>query len=230
VECDVCKVRSAVGQCEESNVLVCEECSTTCSQCGKRIASSKGHISKSGNVYGGSCHEERAARRAARHHRREAVEEPGPGGGLIPVGTGGPPDDEVLEEEAVLSQWRTAAPWKWSLGFGILGIVLMIVFIAFPSIRGIRLSANFYFPFAVLMLIIPIFALVWAYIGYRNRQFTDDANRGIYGAALAVVTIVLAFWASQSPPPPEELLAIEGTRDEAGDVQQWRQEFLQDRR
>lgn len=233
MECQVCNIRSAIGVCEESQQMICEECSIPCYSCGKRIASNKGHVTKNGHVYCTPCFRERAARRGQRAQQREeeaSAERARPGA---------PPDqaeeEEVFDETMVISRWRTRPPWQWSLILGAAAILAMGLFIVFPSMRvGVRVG-NVFLPVASLLLVLPIMALAWGLIGLLGREYAQDPNRNrvFMGLALAVVAFGMAFFALQPPPLPPEMQELTRSRPQFQSEQEraeWRARFLQGER
>lgn len=228
MECQVCNIRSAVGACEESQMLICEECSVPCYKCGKRIANTKGHVTKSGHIYCTPCFKERAARRSGRDVSREEAKPAR--GGLIPEGDA--KEAEVVEEEAVLSKFRGVEPWKLSLYGGAASLLMMLFFVFFPSYRGVRTPGEGYFPIFVLLALIPAVAgLGWAAAAFLSKQseFDPSRNRALIGVALAIGAFVTSAFAMQAPPLPPELQMLRGDGDQTRtdqERQERRQRFL----
>jgi hypothetical protein len=237
VECQVCQVRSAIGRCEESNKLVCEECSTGCYRCGKRIAVTAGHQTRSGHLYCTPCYKERADRKAARVRQDEPNENmgliqdqvaPRPGRAV----PGEPPDQEV--DEVILSQWEPPAPWKMSLYLALAAILLSFFFMFFPDYRTIPLSGGgtkSYIPLGLLGILLSVIGAVWAVIGLTNVRFIEQRTQTIIGLVLTLIAGVMAISVTKPPPLSDAESALTGSATprqfgSEAEREQWRQNFL----
>jgi hypothetical protein len=236
VECQVCQVRSAIGRCEESNKLVCEECSTGCYRCGKRIAVTAGHQTKSGHLYCTPCYKERADRKAGRSRQAEGGENLG----LIDdepqvARRPGAPEAEQEEavEETVLSRWEPPAPWKMSLYLAGAAILLSLFFMFFPGYRTISFGATAavrYIPLGLFGLLLAAMAVAWSVIGLLGQRFLEQRTYSFIGLFAAIVAGILSI-AVTKPPVVSDLDAIPGSaqsRQFTSDTEreQYRNQFL----
>lgn len=230
VECQICQIRSAVGRCDETNQLVCEECSVACYRCGKRMATTAGHQTKSGHIYCTPCFQARAAKRAG-HEAPVAqglIPDEGPVAARGPAGTA--PVAEI-EEEAVLARWEPPAPWKMSLYLGLVGIALAVFFMLFPGYRSLPLTNGNYIPLGLVGLLLGAIGVVWAVIGLMSPRFVDTRTRNYVGLGIAVVAAILSLTVMQPPPMSSAEAELRGgnrPRQFQNDAEraQWRQKFL----
>lgn len=233
MECEVCKVRSAVGRCEDTQVLVCEECSTGCYGCGKLVVASKAKITKSGHAYCGACYEKRAARKAGRQPEAQAGASAGAQKGLIPTGGEQAAEDaEGVEEIVVLSKWTAPPPWKMSAMLAGVGLAVMLILLAFPSLAVIPLGSNFVYT-AVPLLFIPGLAIVWAVIGLVSKEHYFDRSKCYLGIGIAAVAIVLSLFTMNPPAASLEKELLQGSRPTGMTNEQreeWRQKMLSGQR
>lgn len=233
MECEVCKVRSAVGRCEDTQVLVCEECSTGCYGCGKLVVASKAKITKSGHAYCGACYEKRAARKAGRLQEAQAGAAAGTQKGLIPTGGEQAGEEgEGVDEIVVLSKWTAPPPWKMSAMLAGVGLAVMLILLAFPSLAVIPLGSGFVYT-AVPLLFIPALAIVWAVIGFVSKEHYFDRSKCYLGIGLAVVAIVLSFLTMNPPAASLDKEMLQGARPAGMTPEQreeWRQRMLSGQR
>lgn len=231
VECEVCKVRSAVGRCEDTHALVCEECSTGCYSCGKLVVASKAKITKSGHAYCGACYEKRAARKAGRQQQSEqgsAVQQ----GAVAPGTNQAEGEAEGQEEVVVLSKWTAPPPWKMSAILAGVALVVMVLLLVFPSVAVIPLGSSYVYT-AVPLLFIPILAVVWAIIGLVSREHYYERPRCYIGMGLAVLAFVVAVFTMKPPAASIEQELLRGNRQTDMTPEQraeWRQRMLSGQR
>lgn len=234
MECDFCQIRSAVGRCEETNKLVCEECSIGCYKCGKRIAVTAGHETKSGHVYCTTCFKERAARKSGRDPNAMAA-----GGGLIqddvvrrPKGGEEAPPEEVFDEEMVLAKWKPPAPWKMSLYLALVALAMCVFFVVFPSFSVIPLGSR-NIPLGLVAIFLAVVGALWAVVGVVAEQFAEDKSRSFIGLGLAVLAAVAGIVVAMRPIPLSDAEAElrGGDRppqfNSEAEREAWRQQFLQ---
>ncbi len=214
MDCAVCSIRSSIGFCVECHILLCEECATICTRCGKLMCTDHVHETRSGKTLCMECVEERRARRKERAEEpvedKEAEEE-----------------EEVGDEALVISARRVTPPWELSMyavgGAVILGLLLLIF-------RGLRVSVAPWGPYLVALL--ALFALIWAVVGLVGKEYDEDRQRSALGLGLGIVLIGLSgavAWYEAVQRAEERERERIGTRDyeKTDDGRaEWRMEML----
>jgi len=244
MECQVCKIRSSIGYCEETRALVCEVCSVTCHHCGKLIQREIAHVSpNSGHSYCTKCWEERQARRGARK-KHESTPRPEKGGDTsfeaLEAGTAAPVDADVPDvvpeedDERILmaSAWKPPPPWKLSFQAAITGLIAIVVLLLFPSFHRVVLPGGIVILTPLVLLVIPIVAILWGVVGLTSMDYMSDRTRCILGIGIGVLTIVMCVYALSKNPPEKQMQKIEYTRDTMTPVelQTWREGVLEKHR
>lgn len=197
MDCGVCQIRGSVGFCVVCRTLLCEECGTGCSTCGKLLCGEHIERSRSGRVLCPGCLEERKTQRV--RTRRAVAEE---SARERAEGRRVKDEEEVEYEERVLvaSAHVPPAPWKLSLFAAVVGVAATLVILIFPSFRRIPLLDMGYLSAPYLFLIFPALAIFWAVVGLRKQANAGERSRCFIGLGLAGVTVVLAFVAAVTDP------------------------------
>jgi len=235
MECLVCNSRSALECCNVCQTLLCEECGARCAKCGKRICPEHTYITSHAKTLCTPCQDKRKARHDAKHgitHAAEDERQEAPDSS----GSGEFSSEEAgLEAETailVASVRKPPPPWKLSMYSAAAGAVLILILLAVPGLRRVALPWGGALPTPYVFLLIPAAALFWAGVGLWGRQHADDRNRCWYGAALALATIALAFFAVYTDPArlAEETGArLQQERDQLSpdELKLWRDQKLQ---
>ena len=118
--------------------------------------------------------------------------------GWVDVGEGPPVvESEIeaapVEQEIVYRGKQPTPPWKLSAYVGGAGLILMAMIYVFPELRRFQTPWNPSFPTAVVLLVFPLFSLIWSIIGYFGKQHRVDRTRSIPGAALSLLTVALCY-------------------------------------
>ena len=75
MECSICHIRGAIGYCAECREMVCEECSRTCSACGRLMCMEHRHLTRSGRSICKECRNARKAQHARQYKEAHAKHE-----------------------------------------------------------------------------------------------------------------------------------------------------------
>ncbi|MCP4639350.1 MAG: hypothetical protein GY851_02900 [bacterium] len=214
MECSVCKVRSSEGYCVECQSLLCNECALTCETCSKMVCPDHVHITRSGRRLCNACHEERRARREKRKHGGAAAAAGATGLAALQDEDNGELEDEDLILAA--SAQRGPEPWQWSLYVAIAGLVVVALMLIFPTLRRIPLGGTAYFPTPVVILILPVFSALWAFVGLTREEYFEDRPKcfmGIIGSVLVVLLSIVAVFTDPARTADLEAQALQEQRD-----------------
>ena len=192
MDCDLCQIRSSVGYCAECKRLLCEICGIACTECGKTVCVTHVHETRSGKKLCSDC---TRARKQRRHHRDDGeprertdfddIEHPH---------HAHTSSDEELDEERALtaSAYKPIPPWKLSLYASGAAAFVMVVVLAVP---GFRLIAQ---PWCSGLAIgLCALSAFWAFTGLTSPLYFENRLRNLFGAAIAVVALLMAVAALQ---------------------------------
>lgn len=192
MDCDLCQIRSSIGYCAECKRLLCEICGVACTECGKNICVTHVHETRSGKRLCSDC-----TRARKQKHRHQDDGEPRERTGFDelehPHHAQTSSDEELDEERALTaSAYKPIPPWKLSLYASGAAALVMVLVLAAP---GFRLIAQ---PWCSLFVIgLCVLAGFWAVIGLTSPNHFENRPRNLFGAAIAVVALLMAVAALQ---------------------------------
>lgn len=149
--------------------------------------------------------------------------------GAAPASAASSGEGEAEEAYHVYGGKQPVPPWKLSRILAILGILIMAVLYFFPELRRFNAPWDPAYPTAYFALLLPIFALLWGFIGLVGKQFQDDRKRCWSGLILSVVAIGMAYGVMVTDPGGETDAGIgeDDRLDMTGEeLQEWRSEKL----
>ena len=192
MECSICHTRSSEGFCAICKTLLCEECGTRCEQCGKMVCPSHVEETSSGRLLCSVCYEERRERRKKRKKKQEAAE-----AGVESTSfealqgeEGQGEEEDVVDETEALATREPIAPWKMSFIVSAVGLVLILVFLFLPATRRLPLGIHAYFPVPIVGLLIPLLAILWAYISLRKFEYQDRRIEAMLAMVCALLVLI----------------------------------------
>lgn len=250
MECEVCKERSSVGYCAETNVLICEVCSSACEKCGTLVRTDAARMSeRSGRIYCTHCWNEKHPSKPAKVSKAPVA-----AAGDGPVDTsfaalGDAADasvsdisalnavedaNEAIDEEAALkaSAWKPPPPWKLSFQSAILGLIAILCVYIFPSFYRVTMPGGQVILTPYFLMVVPIIAIIWGMLGLTSMDYMADKTRSLLGVLIGGAALVLCVTAlMRDPHAAADNLQVE-TRDgySRPELATWREKMLEKHR
>ncbi|MCX5772274.1 MAG: hypothetical protein NTZ09_18650 [Candidatus Hydrogenedentes bacterium] len=226
MDCDLCQIRSSIGYCAECKRLLCEICGIACGECGKNVCVTHVHETRSGKKLCSDC---TRARKQRHHHRGEAEPQEKTGFDDLdqPYQAVASSDEELDEERALTaSAYKPIPPWKLSLYASGAAALVMVMVLAVPTFRLI--AQPWCSGFAIGLCVLSAF---WAFTGLTSPNHFENRPRNLFGAAIAVVALLMAVAALQldtSTRGDDELEAgmIERQNLSPQELTEWRRQHL----
>lgn len=136
-----------------------------------------------------------------------------------------PPPDE---EPRVYEGRRPTPPWKYSFYTGLTGLILMALVYIFPEVRRFETPWDPAFPTAFVLLVFPLFGIIWGLIGLIGKQFAGDRTKALAGVVLSILTAGVAYVVMVNDPAPEPATTQTDERLNMTpqELQEWRSEKL----
>ena len=211
-------------------MLLCEVCGVKCQVCGGTVCAEHLYTTHSGKTLCHPCQEKRRAARHARHTQKEREER---GADLEADGAETPSEEEDLERPVLVASVRKPPPpWKMSLYIACAGVLLALIVLVFPGLRGFATPWGSYFPTPYLLLVAPVVSVLWGLMGMVSGEDQQDRYRCLIGMAVAALACVLMIVAVYTD--PVRLAAAEEARTQAArekmtpaELKQWREQKLQ---
>lgn len=88
---------------------------------------------------------------------------------------------------------KPTPPWKLSLYTGAIGLILMALIYVFPELRRLETPWNPSLPTAYILVVLPIFGLLWGIVGLIGKQFAGERHKAWTGLVLSALTVGLAY-------------------------------------
>ena len=251
MECEVCKERSSVGYCVETNILICEVCSTSCEKCGDLMSRKAARVSeRSGRAYCTRCWEEKHGK------PKEKVAIPAPtkggdsGGDTSFAALGTADADLDVSDRAALdaaeeadkdadddaafraSAWKPPPPWKLSFQSAILGLIAIVCVYIFPSFYRVTLPGGQIILTPYILMIVPTIAIIWGVLGLTSMDYMSDKTRSLLGVFIGALALTLCIAAVTRDPLDRSKEAQVETRDgyNRAELEVWRERMLEKHR
>lgn len=242
MECEVCKERSSVGYCTETNVLICEICSVPCEKCGALMNSKAAHFSeRSGRAYCSACWAERKESKDKKK-KTEPPKETAADTSFAALATEQDEMsdrdiaakfqvDEELEEEAALkaSAWKPPPPWKLSFQSAILGLVAITIVFIFPSFYRVTLPGGQVILTPYILIMVPVLAILWGGVGLTSNDYMADKTRSLLGVLIGILAMIMCIAAVTRDPLNRVQDAQVESRDgyNRAQLRAWREKVLE---
>lgn len=123
-----------------------------------------------------------------------------------------------MSENAERPARNTYTPWKVSVSYALVGLLLTGMLFLFPSLRWLHLPGGTTIPVPFIVMVIPLISLGWAIFGIARRRIYRGLIGSLLGLIISLTAIAyngVAFWTDElrqdylervipalAPPPP----------------------------
>jgi hypothetical protein len=146
-------------------------------------------------------------------------------------GSGSEDEEDGVSAEALTGSVREPPPpWKLSIFTALTGLVLVVILMILPSMRGVVIDGSYY-PTPYFIFIIVAVATLWSFYGVAKEEYLANRLRSLIGLGIAVLTTILIFVAVATDPYLDAAKDSEQEQDTRQqmtpeELRQWRQERL----
>jgi hypothetical protein len=136
--------------------------------------------------------------------------------------------EEAPTEEKVYGRREPTPPGMISLRVGAVGLIAMLALFVFSDVRAVDTPWQRAFPFVYALSAIPVFGMLWGFIGLVKRT-PGDISRAATGLVLSLAALgVAAVMLTTAPPSHDTPTAAVTDRTKLApkDLTTWREKKL----